>query len=102
MCLSQRFGPVELPISRASGFRKRDRWRGRRWTPILSLFATWPIRSSGSSTETVNEPSEDPAVPVVGGAALKTTLVGVPGPITVAAIEVAVVIERLPSVALKV
>ena len=35
MCLSQRFGPVELPISRASGFRKRDRWRGRRWTPIL-------------------------------------------------------------------
>ncbi len=56
--------------------------------PVFEPVSTLPL---ASSTETVNEPRADPAVPVVGGSALKTTLVGAPGAITVAGEEVAVV-----------
>ena len=43
-----------------------------------------------------------PAVPEVGGSVVKTTLSGAAGLMTVGVTEVAVVSDRLPSVAVKV
>ena len=42
--------------------------------PVFEPVSTLPL---ASSTETAKELRADPAVPVVGGSALKTTLVGV-------------------------
>jgi hypothetical protein len=55
-----------------------------------------------SSTEAVKVVRFDPAVPEAGGAVEKTTLDGAAAAITVATVEVAVVIERELSVAVKV
>src|SRR5271166_191275 len=64
--------------------------------PRLVPVSTLP---NVSSTEAAKEPRAVPAVPVVGGAVLKTTLEGVVGAITVGGVEVAVVSDRVVSVA---
>ncbi len=67
--------------------------------PVFEPVSTLP---NVSSTEAAKEVKAVPAVPVVGGAVLKTTLEGVVGAITVGGEEVAVVSDREVSVAVRV
>ena len=66
--------------------------------PVLAPVSTLPKVSSTFTTKLV---SAVPAVPVAGGSVVKTTLAGAAGLIVMAP-DVAVVIDRLPSLAVRV
>ena len=67
--------------------------------PVLPAVSTFPF---ASSTETAKLVSVAPAVVDAGGSVVKTTLLGAPGVTVVAGVLVAVVMDRVESVAVKV